>query len=138
MKRIAPGSKSFRHQLSLLLLLGLPMTGCNSHVIYVHNASLGVDVNVSAESGTAKFALGYDRETFAVVPRVAAVDEKGNAIPAKQDAMSLVSVSNVDAVGLNELIFNHAVATGQAAVTVAKDPAGLKAMRKAVFGDEGR
>lgn len=136
MKPIATGSIRFPLSAALLLLLLLPLSGCNKHVVYVHNASLGVDVNFSTESGTAKLSFGYDRETFAVVPQV--TSDIGDGKNSKTDAMSLVSVSNVDAVGLQELIFNHAVATGAAAVTVAKDPEGLKAMRKAVFGEEGQ
>jgi len=127
----------WRRVAGALLCAGVLTTtvGCNQ-VVYVHSASLGVDVNISSQSGTAKMALGYDRETFAVVPRVTHPKSEGK--PEEVEAMSLVSVSNVDALGLSELIFNHAVATGKAAENTVKDPAALKAMRKAAFGDEGR
>jgi len=111
--------------------------GCN-HLAYVHSAVVGVDVTVAPDSGTTRLSIGYDRETFAIVPRYTPQDENGNSLPAQAEAMSLVSVSNVDALGIQELIFNHVVVTGAAAKNIAKDPQGLKMMREAVFGPAAR
>jgi hypothetical protein len=104
--------------------------GCGGNLAYVHNAVVGVDVTVSAE-GTARIAVGYDNETFAVVPRFDPVGDGKHG-----DAMTLVSVSNVDIDALDEIVFNHVIATGQAAREAAKDPQGLALMRRAVFGPE--
>ena len=103
--------------------------GCN-HVAYVHDAVLGIDLTAGTE-GTSKLVFGYDSETFALVPRTT---HGGNFQTA--EAMSLVSVSNVDAQGLDDITFNHFVATGAAAIGAAKDPDGLREMRKAVFGQQ--
>jgi hypothetical protein len=100
--------------------------GCGD-LAYVHNGSLGVDLTASSQ-GTAKLAIGYENDTFAVVPRSGSGD--------KAEAMTLVSVSNVVIDGLNEVVFNHVVATGQAALNVANDPNGQQAMRAAVFGND--
>lgn len=113
------------------------LAGCQ-HVVYVHDASLGVNVNLSTQSGTAKLSVGYDRETFAVVPRLSPDAATSGAEHTEAEAMSLVSVSNVEAVGLEELTFNHAIATGEAAVKASQNTETLKAMRQAVFGQQGR
>lgn len=115
-KMIAPG-------------LLLAIAGCNGNLAYVHNAVLGVDVT-AASDGTARIAVGYDNDTFAVVPRFKSEGDK------QGEAMTLVSVSNVDVDALDEIVFNHVIATGEAARRAARDPAGLKLMRKAVFGEE--
>ena len=66
------------------------LVGCGSvdHLVYVSETSLGVSVNAAAQ-GTPKVAVGYDRETLAVVPRV------DSACEPKREAMSLVAVSDI-------------------------------------------
>lgn len=114
--------------IALCILLG----ACNAtHVVYVQDTVLGVDLGFSAE-GAGKFALGYDRETFAIVPRFTPEDGSGPA-----EAMSLASVSNVQVEGINRIVFNHFVTTGSAAVSAAQDPVALRMMRNAVFDEEG-
>ncbi len=118
-----------RRKLVLCGLAAAFLSGCHAtHLVYVHNASLGIDVSASAE-GTGKMAFGYDRDTFALVPRK---DDNANA-----DAMSLAAVNCVYADGLNEVQFDHFVATGDAAKSVAKDPDGLQTIRKAIYGKKG-
>lgn len=109
---------------SIIAGLFLAAGGCD-HLVYVSETNFGLNVT-AASQGTPKLALGYDRETFAIVPRV----DKGSDPP---EAMSLVAVSNIDATGLDELIFNHYIVTGNAAIDAAKDPAGLRQMRKQVM-----
>jgi hypothetical protein len=116
------------------VLWGLTMaflsSGCRpTHLVYVHNASLGIDVSVSTE-GTGRLVFGYDRDTFALVPRK---DESTSA-----EAMSLVAVSCVYADGLNEVQFDHFIATGETANNVAMDDDGLQAIRKAIYGEKGQ
>jgi len=113
-----------------VFLLLLPATGCSQNLAYVHNTVLGVDATVSTE-GTGRISIGYDNDTFAVVPRFDNVGDNHHG-----EAMTLVSVSNVDINGLDEIVFNHVIATGEAAINAANDPEGLKLMRKAVFGPE--
>jgi hypothetical protein len=102
--------------------------GCE-HVVYVSETNFGVNVT-AASQGTPKLSLGYDRETYAIVPRF----NEGNGKP--PEAMSLVSVSKVDSTGLDELIFNHYIVTGEAAEKAALDPVGLRQMREAIFGGD--
>jgi hypothetical protein len=98
-----------------------------THVAYVHDTCLGVDLSFSAE-GHGRFAVGYDREVFALVPKRTA-DADSN------DAMSLTSLSDVALTGLDEIKFNHLVATGTPAVALVKDPDGLKRIREAFYGE---
>jgi hypothetical protein len=103
--------------------------GCGHNLSYVHNASVGIDVTLATD-GTNRIAIGYDSDTFAIVPK--STDKDGVI-----EAMSLVSVSNVEIDGLEEVIFNHVVITGEAAVKAANDEQGLKMMRSAVLGAAG-
>lgn len=120
------------------MVLGACTNGQASHLVYVHQSNLGVDASIGAQ-GRAKLALGYDRETFALVPRV----EEGRAQGVRGDrgasganergeAMSLVSLIAVRADGLSDMHFGHAVATGSVAVDVANDTAALARLRAAV------
>ena len=115
---------------TLLALLILTLAaGCGENLAYVHNAVVGVDVT-AATDGTARIAVGYDNDTFAIVPRFKRAGD------AQAEAMNLVSVSNVDIDALDEIVFNHVIATGDAAVNVVNDQDGLKMMRGAVFGQQ--
>ena len=117
-----------RTRMLAAVLLLLTAAGCGGNLAYVHNAAIGVDLTVSTE-GTGRLNVGYDNETFAIVPRFDPVGDGKHG-----DAMTLVSVSNVDIDGLEEVVFNHVVATGQAARDVAEDADGLRILRAAVFG----
>jgi len=108
----------------LYSLFGITFYGCGStHLIYGHDTSLGVDVAVSTE-GTGRMVMGYNRDTFAIVPRI------GN----DQDAMTLTSFGCVYVDGLEEISFNHFVSTGDAAKTIAKSNKGLKEIETAIYG----
>ncbi len=117
-----------------LLLFGLApalLGGCQAtHLLYVSDTVLGIDVAASAE-GTGHLIFGYDRETFALVPRK---EEDGD----KSDAMSLAAVSCVYADGLQEVRFNHFVATGPSAEYVTKNEVGYATIREAIFGKEAK
>lgn len=97
----------------LLLKIGficLLFTGCQAtHLVYVHGTTVGLDVSASTE-GTGRLVFGYDRDTFALIPR-----KKNN-----EDAMSLAAVSCVYAKGLDDVQFNHFVSTGDAATSIMK------------------
>lgn len=89
----------------------LLLTGCQAtHLVYVHGTTVGLDVTASTE-GTGRLVFGYDRETFALIPR-----KKDN-----DDAMSLAAVSCVYAKGLDKVQFNHFVSTGNAATSIMKN-----------------
>lgn len=99
----------------LLLKIGficLVLTGCMTptHLVYVHGTTVGLDVAASTE-GTGRLVFGYDRETFALIPR-----KKDN-----EDAMSLAAVSCVYAKGLDAVQFNHFVSTGSAATSIMRN-----------------
>lgn len=109
-----------------LLIYGLlcsQLYGCTAkHLVYAHNTSIGIDVAASTE-GTGRMMLGYDRDTFAIVPR-----------KSDGEAMTLVSFGCVYAKGLNKVNFNHFVASGKAAKNIAKSEPGLTAINKALYG----
>lgn len=117
--------------LSLALLL---LGGCQpTHLVYVYDLSLGVDVAYSNE-GSGKLVFGYDRGTYAIVPQ----KPEGSTTGKKGELMSLAGVSHVKVDGLNEIKFDHFIATGKAATQVAQDPVGLGQIREAIYGKQGQ
>lgn len=108
-----------------VMCTGLLLAGCQaSHLVYVHETSVGMDVAVSTE-GTGRMVFGYDRDTYSIVPR------KGDG----KDAMALVSMSCIRAHGLDDVDFRHFVTSGKAAVNLAKSKSEtLKGIKQAVQG----
>jgi hypothetical protein len=107
-----------------LLIYSLLISLCNceaTHLAYVHETTLGLDVAVSTE-GTGRLVLGYDRDTYAIVPR------KGAGL----DAMTLTSLGCIYASGLDTVSFNHFVSSGTAAVKIAQDALILNQIKKAI------
>ena len=109
-----------------LLFYGLlcsQLYGCPAkHLVYAHDTSIGIDVAASTE-GTGRLMFGYDRDTFVIVPR-----------KSDGEAMTLVSFGCVYAKGLNEVNFNHLVASGKAAKKIAKSEQGLTTINNALYG----
>ncbi|MFM9913727.1 MAG: hypothetical protein ACKVN9_09365 [Methylophilaceae bacterium] len=107
--------------LGMLLML----TGCAAtHLTYVYDSSLGIDVAISTE-GTQHVSIGYRQDSYATVPQLDA-----------GEAMSLTAISHVSAERLDKVKFDHFVATGLAALSAAKDATGLSQIRQAVFGKQ--
>ncbi len=111
---------------------GLLLCGCGyvngilpeaTHLVYVHETSLGLDVAASTD-GTGRFMFGYDRDTYALVPRKA----KG------KDAVTLTTFGCIYAAGLDDVQFNQFVSSGEAAKNIAKDSDALKRINQAIQG----
>lgn len=122
------------------------LAGCQAtHLAYVYDADIGLDVAYS-QNGNPKLVFGYDRGTFALVPQRQDVVEPcpGDGPPPStapahaSELMTLTAVSLVEVDGLDDVTIDHFVATGDAALRVSKDSAGLKQIRKSIFSEEGR
>ena len=112
-----------------VLLLG----GCNAtHLVYVHSAIAGIELKPAGE-GTVRLVFGYDRETYALVPRKENASDAGDKTAS--EAMSLTAISRVHVTGIESFKFGHVIATGSAAAKVAKNGAGLKDVADKVFKD---
>jgi len=113
---------------TLLIVIGGVLSGCGraTHLVYVHNMVAGVDLKPAGE-GTVRFVVGYDRETYALVPRV----NDGNSV----EAMNLAAVSKVKIEGTTGFRFSHVIATGEAAIKVAKSPEVLQDVADKTFSD---
>jgi hypothetical protein len=109
--------------MSLLILFAV--SSCNQ-LVYVHEGSLGVDFHASPSDGNARFAVGYDRSTYLLVPRL----EDGS------DAMSMGGFSRVHVEGIDNIQFAHAVATGSSAQQLAKHPEVIRELVKKILVDE--
>ena len=111
--------------LAFVLIFG---AGCaNDHLVYIHESSLGVNLApANPQSGTSKMSVGFDRETYAIVPK------KEN----DKDVMSLLAVSRVWANGLYDIKFGHVVATGNAAKNVAENPELIKQAKKSLLDEQ--
>ena len=105
--------------------LALVLGGCTAtHVVYVHDATLGINLTTSTE-GTAKFAFGFERETFGLVPKF----EDGE----NTDAMTVTAVSRVYAEDISKVEFGHVVATGACAKSLVQQPEELRKLAQRVF-----
>lgn len=104
----------------------LLLTGCQAtHMAYVHTTTLGIEVTASIETTSGRMVFGYDRDTFALVPR-----KKDN-----EDAMSLAAVSCIYTRGLNEVQFRHSISTGSTAKAIAQNEMKLAGIMSDIQGD---
>lgn len=108
----------------LVLFVLFNVCACNQ-LVYVHEGSLGVDFHASPSDGNARFAVGYDRSTYLLVPKL----ENGT------DAMSMGGFSRVHVEGIDNIQFAHAVATGSAAQQLAKRPEVIRGLVKKILVD---
>jgi hypothetical protein len=111
-----------------------------THLIYVHQTTVGVDLSAATTEGNTAFSFGYDSQTYAIVPRCDSATGAmggtaqqigggavGNSVPKgpKHDAMSLVAFNQTYVEGVKRIVIKHALATGEPAVLVAKSAATL-------------
>jgi hypothetical protein len=107
------------------------LAGCGSSLIYAHDTSLGVDVSVRPDEMTGRILIGYDRDTYALIPNKG--KQNGGT---EEEAMSLASVSCFDVEGLSRFHYNQFIATGSSAKTISKDEEAVKQIKKAIYGGE--
>jgi hypothetical protein len=97
--------------------------GVVSRLVYVQETSFGLSVAVSAE-GVQKVSLVYDRDIYAIVPKIADDNE----------AMALFSINSVNIEGLDKMHVAEFVAAGAPAVTLAEDPNAVSKLRAKIYG----
>lgn len=112
----------------LLACTPLWLGGCN-HVIYVHNATAGLDLHASPTEGNVRLIIGGERATGAIVPK------KGGSVD-ESEAMALTAFSRVSMAGIRDIKFGHIVATGAPAIDLAQRPKDMSKIVDKVFGDE--
>lgn len=109
---------------SLCLLCTSLIAGCAtpSHLVFHQSTSIGADVAANTDTGQVHVAFGYDRQTNTLIPKTKTTNELGGD---EQEAMSVVSASEVKIkwLGLHEV--TEQFATGQAARNLAADPRAL-------------
>ncbi|WP_440874663.1 hypothetical protein [Thalassotalea sp. PLHSN55] len=106
------------------ILFATLLGGCSTtHLVYVQETSMGLNVAVGAE-GMQKMSLGYDRDVLAIVPK------KGK----DKDAMALFSVNNVRVEGLDNMDVSEFVATGEPAKKIASDDNMVSTIRSEIYG----
>ncbi len=105
----------------LCLMLASVLTGCAtpSHLVFHQSTSIGADAAANTDTGNVHVAIGYDRQTSTLIPKTSTVNEDGAP---EQEAMSVVSASEVKIkwLGLHEV--TEQFATGTAARNLARDP----------------
>ena len=124
-----PACQSILLRVAFTVLLLSAFAGCDvSHVAYVYDTTAGVDLKAAPSSqGSIRLSIGYDRQVFAVVPRVNGSTDG--------DAMSVTSASRVVLNGISTDQFGHLVATGSPAVALATKPEDLAQIATMFFGD---
>lgn len=117
------------NRLSLALAGAALAAGCQaSHLSYVHELTIGLEVAVTPE-GMNTVSIGYERDTYAIVPRY----ELPNG---DTKSMSLTALSRTRIESLSDIEAEHSLATGSAAIEVAKDPTVLNQVADKIFADE--
>ena len=103
-----------------LLCAGL-FAGCAtpSHLVFHQSTSIGADVAANTDTGHVHASFGYDRQTSTLIPKTKTVNDSGEP---EQEAMSVISASEVKIkwLGLHEV--TEQFATGAAARNLARDP----------------
>lgn len=103
-----------------LLCAGL-FAGCAtpSHLVFHQSTSIGADAATNTDTGHVHVSFGYDRQTNTLIPKTKTVNEKGQP---EQEAMSVISASEVRIkwLGLHEV--TEQFATGAAARNLARNP----------------
>ena len=108
----------------LCLLCASLLTGCAtpSHLVFHQSTSIGADASTNANTGQIHFALGYDRQTNTLIPKTRTTNETGKP---EQEAMAVVSASEVKIKGLGLHEVTEQFATGKAARNLAENPHAL-------------
>lgn len=95
--------------------------GCStpSHLVFHQCTSVGADAAANADTGAVHVSFGYDRQTNTLIPKTKTVNDSGGD---ENEAMSVVSASEVKIkwLGLHEV--TEQFATGVAARNLARDP----------------
>ncbi len=111
----------------LLFMFSVAVIGCQAtHILYSHETNLGVDFGISPDETSGELIIGYDRDTYALIPK-----KENNS---SQEAMGLASVSCVDIEGLNKFHFNQFIATGKTANEISKHNTAMEQIQGAIYG----
>lgn len=111
--------------LALVLASLLPGCATPSHLVFHQCTSIGVDASANADTGQVHVAFGYDRQTNTLIPKTETINEHDDPTAPEQEAMSVISASEVKVkwLGLHEV--TEQFATGKAARNLARDPQAL-------------
>lgn len=108
----------------LCLMCASLLAGCAtpSHLVFHQSTSIGADAAANTDTGQVHVAFGYDRQTNTLIPRTRTTNDQNEP---EQEAMSVVSASEVKIkwLGLHEV--TEQFATGKAARNLAQDPKAL-------------
>ena len=103
--------------LAVCAAIALAACGNVSHVMLYQDSTLGVNGGVNPENNNVNLHIGYHRDFYMVAPKVA-VDGTSTAY----DAASTYGYTKLVINGLNVPDIDELVATGTAAVLMAKTP----------------
>ena len=110
---------------SLLAALFLSSCSTPSHLAFYQSSVVGADVAADTSTGQVHVALGYDRQTNALVPKSTVTGHDANGQPdqtEKSEAMSTLSASKVGIKSFGAHEVDEQFATGAAAVNIAAHP----------------
>ena len=108
-------------------MLLLVLVGCANptHLVFYQSTVLGVDVATNAQGGTVHATLGYDRQTTAFVPKTRVTNDQGQN---ENDAMSVISRTEIDIEWLAIQSIHETFATGKAALNIADNPDAIRSL----------
>lgn len=108
-------------QCASLTSCALLLAGCaTKHLVYVHETDLGIALSASTEGNPAELTIGFDRETFSMIPQYSNGSSSSSTDSSTQ-TMSVMAVHRFESTGLNEVHFQNAFASGDAAVETSQN-----------------
>lgn len=105
--------------LSLLCVSLLAGCATPSHLVFHQCTSIGADAAANTDTGQVHVSFGYDRQTNTIIPKTQTTNERNEP---EQEAMSVVSASEVKIKWLGLHQVTEQFATGKAARNLANDP----------------
>lgn len=105
-------------RLGALGLTALLVSACQPTNLYVaHDTVVGVNAAVNTERTNGHLLIGYDRNFVTVIPKSVPTADGG------KEAMSALACSDIEVEGIFLSKFVESLATGQAAIALAKQRA---------------
>ena len=119
-----------RHRRLTALLAVLCLASCTtpSHLVFHQTAVIGADVSANTTTGQVNLAVGYDRQTSALVPKTRTAADIESGAGEENEAMSALAASKVAIKGIGTYEVNEQFATGKAAVNLARKRGAVKAL----------
>lgn len=97
---------------NVVIAFGFAVTACDAgNLLIAHRSVIGIDAAVNSETTSGQLVIGYDRNFITSVPKSVPIDTSEN----EEEAMAVLSCSELEIEGIYLSKFTEYLATGKAA-----------------------